>query len=239
MHAVHHTAIVTTDVELSVRFWRDGIGLIEMLDYTFTGDWPTLLGADTDVLRSVFLGDPESPDSGIVELVFFEGVSRMARDDDAGPRPGMFLLSLERDVEATLGRLAELGFTDGVRRITMPAPRGKTVAMAVVIAPDGVRVGTDRGADVSAVVVGGASGIGSAVVSRLRAAGHSVMVWDLAGGDITCDISEPDSVAAAMDHTVRTAGTPDRFITCAGVGASGLLLEAEPHRLAARPGRPI
>jgi NAD(P)-dependent dehydrogenase (short-subunit alcohol dehydrogenase family) len=78
---------------------------------------------------------------------------------------------------------------------------------------------------VSAVVVGGASGIGSAVVDRLRGAGQQVVVWDLVGGDITCDISDPESVAAAMQRTVQSAGTPDRFVTCAGVGASGLLLE--------------
>ncbi|MDT5250915.1 MAG: hypothetical protein QOJ28_3549, partial [Mycobacterium sp.] len=43
----------------------------------------------------------------------------------------------------------------------------------------------------SAVVTGGGSGIGSAVVGRLRKAGHDVVAWDLKGGDITCDISNP------------------------------------------------
>ncbi len=56
------------------------------------------------------------------------------------PRYGFFLLSLQRDVDETLSGLAALGFADGVRRITMPAPGGKTVAMAVITAPDGVLV---------------------------------------------------------------------------------------------------
>jgi catechol 2,3-dioxygenase-like lactoylglutathione lyase family enzyme len=137
---VHHTAIVTSDVDRSVRFWRDGMGLIQMLDHMFKGDWPTLFAADSDVLRSIFLGDPERPDSGIVELVCFEGVDTADADSGNGPRPGMFLLSLQRDVEPTLATLAELGFTEGVRRISMPAPKGKTVAMAVITAPDGVCV---------------------------------------------------------------------------------------------------
>lgn len=80
----------------------------------------------------------------------------------------------------------------------------------------------------SAVVTGGASGIGSAVVDRLRGQGREVVVWDLTGGDIACDISDPDSVEAAIERTLAMAGTPDRFITCAGVGASGLLLEQTP-----------
>ena len=140
MRAVHHTAIVTTDVELSLRFWRDGMGLVTVLDHEFTGDWATLLGADTDVLRSVFLGDPNQPDVGIVELVYFDGFDGAPFDPGGSPRAGLFLLSLERDVETTLATLAGLGFSEGVRRISMPGPRGKTVAMAVVDAPDGVRV---------------------------------------------------------------------------------------------------
>ena len=38
------------------------------------------------------------------------------------------------------GRHRSLAFVDGVRRIEMPAPGGKVVVMAVVTAPDGVRV---------------------------------------------------------------------------------------------------
>jgi catechol 2,3-dioxygenase-like lactoylglutathione lyase family enzyme len=136
---VHHTAIVTADVELSMRFWRDGLGFTELMDYTFTGDWPTLFDAQTDTLRSVFLGDPATPDTGIVELVAFEGAAAPP-PAAAGPAPGFFLVSLQRDVDPTLARLDELGFTEGVRRISMPAPGGKAVQMAVITAPDGVRV---------------------------------------------------------------------------------------------------
>jgi NAD(P)-dependent dehydrogenase (short-subunit alcohol dehydrogenase family) len=80
----------------------------------------------------------------------------------------------------------------------------------------------------SAVVTGGGSGIGSAVVGRLRKAGHDVVAWDLKGGDITCDISNPESVAAALAQTVAAQGAPSRLVACAGVGASGLLLDQDP-----------
>jgi NAD(P)-dependent dehydrogenase (short-subunit alcohol dehydrogenase family) len=78
---------------------------------------------------------------------------------------------------------------------------------------------------VIAIVTGGASGIGAATAARLRAAGHDVVVWDVRGGDISCDIGDPGSVAAALDATVATRGVPERLVACAGVGASGLLLE--------------
>jgi glyoxylase I family protein len=136
---IHHTAIVTADVERSMRFWRDGLGFAELFDHTFTGDWPTLFGATTDRLRSVFLGDPNAPDTGIVELVQFDDAQRGPPPSSA-PAFGFFLLSLQRDVDVILAALAELGFDDGVRRVEMPAPGGKTVVMAVITAPDGVRV---------------------------------------------------------------------------------------------------
>jgi len=81
---------------------------------------------------------------------------------------------------------------------------------------------------VTAVVTGGASGIGRAVADRLRAARTDVVVWDLRGGEIDCDISDPDSVSTAMDLTVAGHGAPDRLVACAGLGASGLLLEQTP-----------
>jgi catechol 2,3-dioxygenase-like lactoylglutathione lyase family enzyme len=139
MTGVHHTAIVTTDVERALSFWQDGLGLNILFDHVFTGDWPTLFDASTDTLRSIFLGDPSTPDSGIVELVVFDNPAP-ERESIAGPAPGFFLVSLNRDVEPTLRRLADLEFADDVRQIVVPAPHGKQVQMAVITAPDGVRV---------------------------------------------------------------------------------------------------
>ena len=79
------------------------------------------------------------------------------------------------------------------------------------------------------VVTGGASGIGAAVVTRLRSAGDKVVVWDVADGEITCDISDPVSVTDAIKQTVADVGAPERFISCAGIGASGLLLDQSPE----------
>ncbi|WP_082956153.1 MULTISPECIES: VOC family protein [unclassified Mycobacterium] len=139
MLGVHHSAICTSDVERSLRFWCEGLGLSQLMDYDFVGDWPGLFGAGSDRLRSVFLGDPQTSGSGFVELVEVAGALE-ALPDSTALRHGFMLLSLQREVDETLAALAALGFTDGVRRIDVVAPDGRTVAMAVIEAPDGVLV---------------------------------------------------------------------------------------------------
>jgi glyoxylase I family protein len=134
---VHHSAICSADVEASLRFYRDGIGLEVLMDHEFEGDWATLFGATATTLRSIFLGDRRHPDAGIVELVDVGG-AEPAGAGPSGPRTGFFLLSFFVDVEEVLGRLAALGH-DRVRRIEQPGPRGP-VAMATLMDPDGVRI---------------------------------------------------------------------------------------------------
>ncbi|BBY37789.1 short-chain dehydrogenase [Mycobacterium mantenii] len=82
----------------------------------------------------------------------------------------------------------------------------------------------------TSIVTGGASGIGLAAANRLRTAGEQVVVWDVAGGDIDCDISVPDSVTEAIEMTIERYGPAGRLVACAGVGASGLLLEQTPEQ---------
>lgn len=79
----------------------------------------------------------------------------------------------------------------------------------------------------TAVVVGGASGIGAAVASRQRAAGANVVVWDVSeGGDVVCDITDPDQVDAATEATIERIGIPAAVTITAGVGHGGMLLDA-------------
>jgi glyoxylase I family protein len=136
----HHTAIVVRDVGASLRFWRDGIGFDIVMDSHFDGEWPELFGVKSRRLRSIFLGDPARPDSGIVELVSFPADSDDAQLS-AGPGAiGFFLISCYVDVGAALARLAALGLGGEPRRITMPTPSGAGVPMATVVDPNGVLV---------------------------------------------------------------------------------------------------
>jgi glyoxylase I family protein len=138
---VHHSAIHARDVDTSLRFYRDGLGLRVLMDHEFDGDWRTLFGAPADRLRSVFLGDPAAPHAGIVELVTFDraGAADAHASAPEARRAGFFLLSFFVDVGDTLTRLTELGFDGPASRIRVPGPEGD-VEMATVRDPDGVLV---------------------------------------------------------------------------------------------------
>jgi 3-oxoacyl-[acyl-carrier protein] reductase len=69
-----------------------------------------------------------------------------------------------------------------------------------------------------ALVTGGASGIGAAVVERLRASGAEVHVYDLANGQ---DVRDPAAIAAAVDELPRL----DVLVCAAGVGGDSLHTE--------------
>jgi catechol 2,3-dioxygenase-like lactoylglutathione lyase family enzyme len=138
MTVVHHSAVCVRNVDASLRFYRDGLGLTVLMDHEFEGPWGELLDAPADRLRSVFLGDPAIPHAGIVELVAFD-VSLRAAPPPAPHGPGFFLLSFFVDVETTLARLRALGFGGELRLVEVPGPSGP-VPMATVRDPDGVVV---------------------------------------------------------------------------------------------------
>ena len=136
--SLHHAALCVHDVDASLRFYRDGLGLDVLMDHRFDGDWPTLFDARSATLRSVFLGDPAAPDAGVVELVTFDAGADPGPPTGA-PATGFFLLSFFVAVDDTLARLRDLGLGGTPRRVEQPGPQGP-VTMATVRDPDGVLV---------------------------------------------------------------------------------------------------
>jgi 2-dehydro-3-deoxy-L-rhamnonate dehydrogenase (NAD+) len=74
----------------------------------------------------------------------------------------------------------------------------------------------------TAVVTGGAGGIGRAVADRLGQAGARVWIWDLAdtepGTDrmSTVDITDPDQIAAELAHVLAHSTAIDILVNSAG-----------------------
>ncbi|MDT3446934.1 MULTISPECIES: VOC family protein [unclassified Pseudofrankia] len=136
MPFIDHVAICPADLEASLRFYRDGIGLEVLFDVTMDMDLEQFLGAQTKKPRTVFLGDRNNEEAGRVEL-FELGTGDLPGGSAAAglPHRGAFLLSFVVPVEQTLHRLAALGFGGEPR--TMPTPGGPA---ATVVDPDGIMV---------------------------------------------------------------------------------------------------
>jgi NAD(P)-dependent dehydrogenase (short-subunit alcohol dehydrogenase family) len=81
-----------------------------------------------------------------------------------------------------------------------------------------------------AVVVGGGSGIGAALVAAYRTQGTPTVTWDIAGGrDVTCDVTDARAVERAVEETIRRFGVPRWVTVTAGVGHGGMLLDVAPE----------
>ena len=84
----------------------------------------------------------------------------------------------------------------------------------------------------TAVVTGGAQGIGRAVAERIVAAGGTVWIWDLDGdlasgtaaeigaSSTSVDVGEWASVEAARDATLKATGRIDVLVNSAGIAGS-------------------
>jgi catechol 2,3-dioxygenase-like lactoylglutathione lyase family enzyme len=135
-NVIHHTAVCVADLDASLAFYRDGLGMEVTVQGAFDGPWRQLFGGPEDRLDMVMLGDRGSPAAGTIELVSF--------DSDVEPavapalREGFFLVSLYCDVDATLERLAALGHHDH-ERIELETPHG-TLVMGSVRDPDGMLI---------------------------------------------------------------------------------------------------
>ncbi len=87
----------------------------------------------------------------------------------------------------------------------------------------------------TAIVTGGAKGIGAAIARRLSECGAQVFVWDLAAGSQprvryqTVDVTRSDQIAAALGAIVEASGI-DIVVNNAGIaGGSAAVVDLDPR----------
>jgi 3-oxoacyl-[acyl-carrier protein] reductase len=89
----------------------------------------------------------------------------------------------------------------------------------------------------TAVVTGGAKGIGAATAQRLASEGATVVVADfdedaaqqtaqaIGGHAVRCDVTKREDVEAAVAKAVEVGGSVDVLVTCAGIIRDNLLFK--------------
>lgn len=85
---------------------------------------------------------------------------------------------------------------------------------------------------VSAIITGGASGLGAATAEALSEAGVKVALWDLNEekgealaeklGGVFCktNVADEDSVKASLEKSIASNGAPWILVNCAGIGVA-------------------
>jgi 2-dehydro-3-deoxy-L-rhamnonate dehydrogenase (NAD+) len=76
---------------------------------------------------------------------------------------------------------------------------------------------TDRSSARTALITGGASGLGAAAAERLRADGLTIITLDLEGADINADVTDED----ALRRAAHKIGSVDVLINSAGIVGPG------------------
>jgi lactoylglutathione lyase len=134
-----HGGVTVRDMDTSLRFYRDGLGLEIEFDRILDADYlKTVLGLEFDHIRAVYL---RIPGGGFVELLEYVGIERLSaasRPSDYGA--GHLCLYVD-DVAAVFSRLRELEYearSEDVVDITAgPNAGARSVYMAD---PDGYAV---------------------------------------------------------------------------------------------------
>jgi lactoylglutathione lyase len=136
---IYHGGITVSDMEQSLRFYRDGLGLEIEFDKIVDGPClPVVLDLDFDHIRAVYL---RVPGGQFVELLEYHGIERLpaaSRPCDYGAGHLCFYVD---EIDGLYGRMRGLGFrarSDGVVAITEGPNQG--ARSIYMLDPDGYRV---------------------------------------------------------------------------------------------------
>ena len=97
---------------------------------------------------------------------------------------------------------------------------------------------------ISAIITGGASGLGAATAEALANEGAKVALWDMNaekgeehakkidGAFFQADVTDEESIQKALEKTIAAQGTPSVLVNCAGIAIGEKTVGKNgPHRL--------
>lgn len=134
-----HSGITVRDMDVSLQFYRDGLGLEEQFDRLLEADYlRTVLALDFTAIRAVYLS---IPGGGIVELLEYQGIERMparSRPSDFGS--GHLCLYVEGIAELASRLIAHGGVPRSAEPVTIMSGPNEGATSIYICDPDGYAV---------------------------------------------------------------------------------------------------
>lgn len=143
MSRLINSAIACRDLQTSIEFYCEGLGLVVVVDHEFDSPFGRLMGLSDGRVHQVHLADPLDPGATLVELVQHQVPADIAA---AGGPPfrGPFLIGFQCDFDVVVDRLGALGYTD-IKQATVELPDsspspGERIKIGFLRDPDGTVV---------------------------------------------------------------------------------------------------
>lgn len=134
-----HAGITVRDMETSLRFYRDGLGLEQQFDRLLDADYlRAVLALDFTAIRAVYLA---IPGGGIVELLEYQGIERMparSRPSDFGA--GHVCLYVDGIAELTTRLIAHGGVPRSAEPVMITSGPNEGATSIYLCDPDGYAV---------------------------------------------------------------------------------------------------
>lgn len=134
-----HAGVTVSDMDASLRFYRDGLGLEEQFDRLLDADYlRTVLDLDFTAIRAVYLS---IPGGGIVELLEYQGIERMpARSRPSDYGAGHLCLYVEGIAELTARLIAHGGRPRSSDPVAITSGPNQGATSIYMCDPDGYAV---------------------------------------------------------------------------------------------------
>jgi catechol 2,3-dioxygenase-like lactoylglutathione lyase family enzyme len=122
-----HAGITVRDMDVSLRFYRDALGLNQQFDKILDADYlRTILAMPFESIRAVYL---DIPGGGVIELLEYRGLERMSAQSRPADYGAGHLCLYVKDIQAVADALIAAGGTprsDGPVLITAGPNEGST-----------------------------------------------------------------------------------------------------------------
>ena len=136
---IFHGGVTVSDMEASLRFYRDGLGLAVEFDKILDGPYlPVVLDLEFDHIRAVYL---RVPGGVFIELLEYHGIERLPAESRPCDYGAGHICLFAEGIDDIVERLQDLGFrARSSAPVDITQGPNKGARSIYMLDPDGYRV---------------------------------------------------------------------------------------------------